>query len=103
MLYCVKVIKKFLDKKYKRIQGWNPQKPTKLDGTDPTIFSPYILCHFAKYALCLFVWIGGLWKAVLHGCVVHVDVHEEVMLWDVVCLTCKSLWSALAFAQKIFL
>ena len=31
---------------------------------------------------------------VLHGCVVHIDVHGEVMLWvtmaDVVCLVCRS-------------
>ena len=84
----------------------NPQKPTKLDETDTTILHPYILCHFAKYALCLFVRIGGLWKAMLHGCVVHVDVHGEVTLWvatDVVCLVCKSLWSVLVFVQKTFL
>ena len=47
---------------------------------------PYILCHFATYALCLlFVCIGGLWKAVgwvvLHRCVVHYAVHGERMLW----------------------
>ena len=67
--------------------GLNPHKPTKLDGNDTTILShhPYILCHFVNYALCLlFVCIGGLWKALgwvmLHGSVVHVDVHGEVML-----------------------
>ena len=34
------------------MQGWNPQKPTKLYGNDTTIIShhPYILCHFANYA-----------------------------------------------------
>ena len=44
------------------------KKPTKLDGNDTTTIShhPYILCHFAKNALCLLlvVCIGGLWKAV---------------------------------------
>ena len=31
------------------------------------------------------------------GCVVHVDVHGEVLLWeaaDVVCLVCRSYWKA---------
>ena len=32
------------------MKGWNPQKPTKLDGNDTTTLSrhPYILCHFAN-------------------------------------------------------
>ena len=36
---------------------WNTQKPTKLDGNDTTAIShhPYILYHFANYALCLLV------------------------------------------------
>ena len=58
--------KSFLNEN-KRMQGWNPQKPTKLDRNDTTTIShhPYILCHFANYALCLLVvCIGGLWKAV---------------------------------------
>ena len=61
---------------------------TTLDGNDTTFFlhHPYIFCHFANYTLCLlFVCIGGLGKAVewvvVYGCVVHVDVHEEVLLW----------------------
>ena len=71
-----------------------------------TSHHPYILCHFANYALCLlFVVIEEFWKAVgwvvMHEQVVHVDVHGEVMLWvaatelllsmaDVVCLGCRS-------------
>ena len=35
------------------IWGWNPQKPTKLDGNDTTIVSQhrYILCHFDIHAM----------------------------------------------------
>ena len=50
-----KVTKSFL-KKNKHMQGWNPQKPTKLDGNE-TITSthhPYILCHFASQYLSLY-------------------------------------------------
>ena len=34
--------------------GMEHQEPTKLDGNDTTTIShhPYILCHFANYALC---------------------------------------------------
>ena len=34
------------------MQGWKPQKPTKLDGNDTTTSThhPYILCDFANYA-----------------------------------------------------
>ena len=39
--------------------------------------------NFANY--WLFVCTGGLWKAVecvmLHGCVIHVELHGEIMLW----------------------
>ena len=89
------------------MEGWNPQKPTKLDGNDTMIFShhPYILCHLANYALCFVlvriyrrvtVWNGSA------GCVVHADVRGEVMLnvggsnlillsmAGVVCLVCRS-------------
>ena len=75
------------------------------------IITPFFF-HFANYALCLlFVCIGGLWNAVgwvvLHGCVVHVYVHGEVMLWvvgtylllsmaDVVCLVCRSCGGVLS-------
>ena len=48
-------------------KGWDPHKPAKQDANDTTIHShhPYILCHFANYALCLLiVCIGELWKAV---------------------------------------
>ena len=39
--------------------GMNTQKPTKLDENDTQ--HPYILCHFANYALCLlFVCKVGL-------------------------------------------
>ena len=44
-----------------------PSKANQSNGNDTTILShhPYILCHFASYALCLLVvCIGGLWKAV---------------------------------------
>ena len=44
-----------------------PSKTNQTNGNDTTILShhPYILCHFASYALCLLVvCIGGLWKAV---------------------------------------
>ena len=59
----------------------------------------------------LFVCIGGLWNAmgwvVLHGRVVHVYVHGEVMLWVVstslllsmavvVCLECRSCGGVLS-------
>ena len=38
--------KSFLNKN-KHMQGWNPKKPTKLDGNDTTTLSHhlYILCH----------------------------------------------------------
>ena len=41
-------VKSFL-KENKHMQGWNPQKPIKLDGNDTTTSThhPYILCHFA--------------------------------------------------------
>ena len=45
--------------------GIEPSKT--IDGNDTTILShhPYVLCHFANYALCLLVvCIGGLLKAV---------------------------------------
>ena len=55
-----------------------------VDWNDTTLLlhHPYILCHFAKYALCLsFVYIGGLWKAVrwvvLHGSVVNLTCIEK--------------------------
>ena len=43
------VTKSFLNEN-KHMKGWNPQKPTKLDGNDTTTLSrhPYILCHFAN-------------------------------------------------------
>ena len=55
---------------------------TKQDRNDTTTLSqyPFILCHFAKYALCLLCaeenckstgWV------VLHGSKLHVDVHRD--------------------------
>ena len=51
--------------------GTFPQNPTKLDGSDTTILShhPYILCHFANYALCLLlVYTEGLIVLGMEGC-----------------------------------
>ena len=51
----------------KRMWIWNPQKPAKQDRNDTTthLHHPYILYHFANYAVCLLVvCISGLWKAV---------------------------------------
>jgi len=44
----VKLQNSFLNEN-KRMSGWNPKKPTKLDGNDTTTLShhPYVLCHFA--------------------------------------------------------
>ena len=67
-----------------RLETLNPQNQTKLDANDTTILShhPYILCHFANYALCLLALrIGGLWKAAWWVVlVVHIDVHGEELL-----------------------
>ena len=69
---------------------------------------PYILCHFANYVLCLlFVWIGGLWKAVgwvvLRGCVVHVDVHRKVLCCGWLQLNCYWAWQmwSLLYAETV--
>ena len=74
------------------MQGWKPQKPTKLDGNDTTTLShhPYILCPFAVTCtnmLCVFV--NCVQRRVVEGsgvgsggCVVHFVVHgKSVMLW----------------------
>ena len=50
-------------KENKRMWGWNPQKPTKLNGNDTILsYHPYNLCHFANctpqnslHALSLFI------------------------------------------------
>ena len=44
-------LKKARNKSKKKFLGWNPQKTSKLDRNDTTIFSHqlYILCHFANY------------------------------------------------------
>ena len=58
--------KKFSEWKQVHV-GIVPSKTNKLDWNDTTKLSqhPYILCHFADYALCLLVvFIGRLRKAV---------------------------------------
>ena len=42
----LQVTKSFLNEN-KLMKGWNPQKPTKLDGNDTTTLShhPYIFCQ----------------------------------------------------------
>ena len=49
MFVVFQVTKSFL-KENKCMQGWNPKKPTKLDGNDTTTLShhPYILCHCVR-------------------------------------------------------
>ena len=67
--------------------GMEPSKWTKLDGNGTVLYlhHPCILCHFDNYALCLVTCVysrvveGSGVSLVLHGCVVHVDVHDEVI------------------------
>ena len=67
------------------MDGTLKNQPNKMRMT-PQYF-PYILCHFANYALCfLVVCTGGLWKTVwwvvLGVQSMYVDVQgESVMLW----------------------
>ena len=90
--------------------GWNPKKPTELDGDDTTTLSyhPYILCLFAATYINMLCGFVSCVQRVVEGsvvgsAVVHVDVHEDwVMLWvaamynvlailsmaDTVCLAC---------------
>ena len=78
----------------KRMQGWNTQKSTKLDGNATTTLSHHLVpfCQVCLNCVCYNCVCcscacaeGGLWKAVgrvvLHECVVHGDVHGEVVLF----------------------
>ena len=64
-------------------------EPSKTSQTTTThLHHPYILCHFANYALYVFVScvhsrvVEGIGRVHTGGCVVHVDVHGEcVTLW----------------------
>ena len=53
---------------------------TRWNDTTTHLHHPYILCHFANYALHVFVScvhsrvVGGSWEGIA-GCVVHVAVH----------------------------
>ena len=46
--------KSFLNEN-KHMQGWNPKKPTKLDGNDTTAFShhPLVFCMFECQQVCI--------------------------------------------------
>ena len=72
----VQVTKSFLNEN-KRMQGWNPQKPTKLDRNDTTSHFTVTYTH---------VFVSCVQRRVVEGSVMgstmHVDVHGEgVMLW----------------------
>ena len=55
--------------------------PTRWNYTTIYLYHPYILCHLSNYALCSIICEhsrvveGSGVSIVLHGCVVHVDVH----------------------------